>query len=390
MEGTSQSNIPLKSESENSSKNGKICATGRGPINIALIKYWGKENEEDIIPLNNSISITLDMESAYTETYAELEITGDNKNTLILNGKEEKISGRVSKIIKFFREKSRSVNKYYENANLHIKSLNSFPTAAGCASSASSMACLVKVLSKIFLNETLDTYELSHLARLGSGSACRSVWGGFVEWEKHSEKYNTSIAVQLADENHWTDINLLLLTVSDKRKDTSSTDGMKISKETSEFLNYRVNNILPKRLEQMRKAIADKNFDSLCELTIKDSNSFHAVCRDTFPTIIYMNDTSNFIVKCVEKINSHFGKWICAYTFDAGPNAFLIVQKENIEVVKFIFTSIFGLEIENSISTSISSDLKDLINNIKEAREVLGAAISKITHFKVGKGAYLI
>jgi diphosphomevalonate decarboxylase len=377
-------------QSENTNNTVLSESQGKGPINIAIIKYWGKENEEEIVPLNNSISITLDMENAFTETSAKLiksnEHNAENltpSNILYLNGQEEKISKRVLKIINYFREKT---NKEYAAADLIITSRNSFPTAAGCASSASSMACLVKVLSKLFLNDSLDNYELSHLARLGSGSACRSVWGGFVEWEKHNEQRNNSIAVQIVDENYWPDMNILLLTVSEKKKDTSSTDGMKTSKETSELLKCRLDSVLPKRLPEMRQAIKERNFDKVCELTIKDSNNFHAICRDTFPTIIYMNDITNCVVRCVEKINAYFNRWICAYTVDAGPNVFLLVQKENVELVSFLFNHVF---INECVDDEKIEKYEKLINDMKLSRSGLKqeGPLTRITQFTVGGGA---
>lgn len=119
-----------------------------------------------------------------------------------------------------------------------MKSKNTFPTAAGCASSASSMSCLVTVLAKLF-HMDIGKERLSSLARLGSGSACRSIFGGFVEWEKFNEEHNDSIAKQFVDESYWKELNVLLLIVSDKRKDVGSTDGMKYSKETSKFLEVK-------------------------------------------------------------------------------------------------------------------------------------------------------
>jgi diphosphomevalonate decarboxylase len=378
-----------------------IRADAKGPINIAVIKYWGKEDEENIIPLNNSISITLDMEDFYTETIAELKFKNDNENSsgepiniLFLNGKEEKINKRVLKIINYFRSLSK-----YKNQDLLITSKNSFPTAAGCASSASSMSCLVKVLSKVFLNEQkeiqLDDKELSRLARLGSGSACRSIFGGFVEWKKFDENYQDSIAEQIVDETYWDDLNILLMIVSDKRKDTSSTDGMKKSKETSELLKCRVEKILPQRLQEMREAIFDKNFDKLCELTIKDSNNFHIVCRDTYPPINYLNDTSNFIIRCVEKINEFFNKFICAYTFDAGPNAFIIVQKKNTQMLLNYFNKIFfdieekfeNLKISDNGITDDESSLEPLFEELINYRDSINAIVKEIKKFEIGKGA---
>lgn len=378
-----------------------IKANSKGPINIALIKYWGKQDEENIIPLNNSISITLNMEDFYTETIAEIKYKKEDENssrepinTLILNGKQETVNKRVLKIINYFRSKSK-----YKYQDLLITSRNSFPTAAGCASSASSMSCLVKVLSKVFLNEhkeiQLDNKELSRLARLGSGSACRSIFGGFVEWKKFDENYQDSIAEQIVDETYWDDLNILLMIVSDKRKDTSSTDGMKKSKETSEFLKCRVEKILPLRLQEMREAIFDKNFDKLCELTIKDSNNFHAICRDTYPPINYLNDTSNFIIRCVEKLNEYFNKFICAYTFDAGPNAFIIVQKKNTLMLLNYFNKIFfdidekfeNMKITENGTMDDENSLEPLFKELICYRESINAIVKEIKKFEIGKGA---
>ena len=362
-----------------------IKATCRGPINIALIKYWGKEDEENIIPLNNSISLTLDKSEFFTETCVELYQNNLRTIRLILNGEEQEISKRVMKLIDFFR--SKCDDEKFANGELLIKSFNSFPTAAGCASSASSMSCLVKVLSKVFLKDSLSDIELSKLARQGSGSACRSVLGGFVEWYKFNEDYKDSVAVQICNENHWRNLNVLLVIVSDKRKDTSSTDGMRVSKETSELLRCRVENIVPKRLKQMREAIQIKDFDSLCELTIKDSNNFHAVCRDTFPTICYLNDTSNFIIKCVERINNHYGKWICAYTFDAGPNAFLLVENENCEAIVNYLNFIFSEDSDASEKIkNYDSTLVNLLNEMRIYRISIAANIKQIKQFEIGSG----
>src|SRR5687768_5708153 len=130
------------------------------------------------------------MDKFYTETVVNLYLnTTDKANKLMVNDEEEKISKRVQRIIDYFR--STCMNEHKKNANIEIISFNTFPTAAGCASSASSMACLVKVLVKVFENEN-DVTFLSGIARLGSGSACRSMHGGIVEWQKFNNQYNSS------------------------------------------------------------------------------------------------------------------------------------------------------------------------------------------------------
>lgn len=129
----------------------------------------------------------------------------------------------------------------FSELHFNVVSKNTFPTAAGCASSASGGACLTTCLKGLFLDvykrknsyikdlKNLEQLELSSLARRVSGSASRSVYGGFVEWE------TSGVAKQVFDEKHWEDFTILLMIVSDKRKDYSSTDGMKLSLETSEF-----------------------------------------------------------------------------------------------------------------------------------------------------------
>jgi diphosphomevalonate decarboxylase len=373
--------------------------TGRGPINIAIIKYWGKEDEENIIPLNNSISITLDMNKFYTETTATLIESKNNPEIselpvdIILNGKAIKVSGRVRKIINIFCKK-----EYIPNFKLEIESINTFPTAAGCASSASSMACLVNVLNELFKAE-YTKHQLSSIARLGSGSACRSIFPGLVEWEKCSKIHNDeSVAIQIVDNNYWSDLKILLLVVNDTKKDTSSTDGMKLSKETSSLLKLRVSSIVPERIEEMKKAIFEKDFNKLAELTMKDSNNFHAVCQDTYPPIHYLNDTSKFIIKTVHMMNKiEDNKAICAYTFDAGPNAFILVREKDEDVVVNFFKYVFmdeNVEFfpENNMTENnlLATELKKIASDLIIQRKNLGAKVLEIIQFSLGIGATVI
>ena len=130
-----------------------------------------------------------------------------------------------------------------------------------------------------------------------------------------------SIAVQIADHEYWPDLRAVILVVSDKEKDTSSTYGMETSKATSRLLSYRANNVVPNRLEEIERAILNRDFETFGAITMSDSNQFHAICLYTFPPIFYMNDVSMAIIKLVHSINADAGKVIAAYTFDAGPNA---------------------------------------------------------------------
>ena len=335
----------------------------KGPINIALIKYWGKEDEELITPLNNSISLTLDTNTFYTETKVTIkqtcevkDNTKENDISLIINGKTSNITKRIKNIFKKFLSMDNQICKELSISKLDIKieSINTFPIASGCASSASSMAALVlAITSALKLENIISKTELTKIARLGSGSACRSIFGGICEWEKGNK--DDSMAVQLYEKNYW-DLGIKLIMVSQKEKDVSSSLGMKITKETSELFKYRINYIVKQNLENIKKSLKEKDFNNFAEIIIKDSNNFHACCRDSYPSINYLNEESDFIMKIVMSLNEIYGKNICAYTFDAGSNAFLIYEMKNKTIIDDFFNFILGFS---------NINISDLIKNIK-------------------------
>jgi diphosphomevalonate decarboxylase len=113
----------------------------------------------------------------------------------------------------------------------------------------------------------------------------------------------------------------VILVVSDKEKDMASTAGMETSRLTSPLLKYRAEHVVEERLADIEKAFLAKDFNKFGEITMKDSNQFHAVCLDTYPPIFYMNDVSKAIISLVGALNEHYGEIRAAYTFDAGPNA---------------------------------------------------------------------
>lgn len=213
--------------------------------------------------------------------------------------------------------------------NVHIVSENNFPTAAGLASSAAGFAALVRVLADLYVLPSTPT-ELSRIARQGSGSACRSIFGGYVVWEKgHASDGSDSLAVQVAPASHWPGMRAAVLVVSAAKKDVSSTSGMQATVATSRLFQHRAEVVVPERMEAMKVAIQKRDFEAFAELTMTDSNQFHAVCLDTFPPIFYLNDTSRASIRVVEEINRVAGKYIAAYTFDAGPNCVIYYEQEN-------------------------------------------------------------
>ena len=387
----------------NKNKSEKIyVGKAKGPINIALIKYWGKADEELITPLNNSISLTLDTNTFYTETKVTIQSIEENKDkinenniTLKINENSSKITKRIKNIFQKFLSLDYPICKELSSLILDVKieSINTFPIASGCASSASSMAALVlAITSALKLENILSKTELTKIARLGSGSACRSIFGGICEWVTGNG--DNSLAVQLYEKNYW-DIGIKLIIVNQKEKDISSSEGMKITKETSELFKYRIENIVNYHLEKLKKSLKEKDFNSFVEIVIKDSNNFHACCRDSYPSINYLNEESDFIMKCVFSLNKIYGKNICAYTFDAGSNAFLIYENKNKNIIDNYFKYIFDfsdiniddliklMEIENNENN------KSEINKLKMKKPSKEKIMNQID-FKLGDGTQII
>ena len=372
----------------------------KGPINIALIKYWGKEDEELITPLNNSISLTLDMNTFYTETKITIQQIEKNINneikeniiTLTINGKPFNVTNRIKNVFKKFFSLDIPICKELSSLLLDIKieSMNTFPIASGCASSASSMAALVlAITSALNLQNILSKTELSKIARMGSGSACRSIFGGVSEWVMGVGEL--SFAQQLYKNDYW-DLGVKLIIVNQKEKDVSSSIGMKITKETSELFKYRINHVVKNNIEKLKKSLEEKDFSNLAEVIIKDSNNFHACCRDSYPTINYLNEESDFIMKCVYTLNKINEKNICAYTFDAGSNAFLIYENKNKRIIDDFFNYIFGFNDINIDDLIKNMQIEKNENNINEINKLVKRRpekekIIKQVDFVLGEGA---
>jgi diphosphomevalonate decarboxylase len=354
----------------------------KGPINIALIKYWGKDDEELITPLNNSISLTLDTNTFYTETKVTIIPLKESKEinnviTLTINEKEYNITQRIKNVFNKFLTLNVPICQELSSKALNIKieSQNTFPIASGCASSASSMAALVlAITSALKLENILSKTELTKLARIGSGSACRSIFGGICEWVTGDN--DSSVGVQLYDEKYW-DLGIKLIIVNQKEKDISSSIGMKITKETSELFKYRIKDIVIKNLENLKISLKEKDFNSLAETIIKDSNNFHACCRDSYPSFNYLNEQSEYIIKAVTLLNKLSERNICAYTFDAGSNAFLVYEMKNKKIIDDFFDKVLGFNDNIKIEELLLKNGENNENNIKEINKLIERRPSK-------------
>ena len=226
--------------------------------------------------------------------------------------------------------------------SLRIVSSNNFPTAAGLASSAAGFAALVRAIADLYeLPHTAE--ELSRIARQGSGSACRSLFGGYAAWHRGElVDGSDSVAAVIAPTSKWPTIRALILVVSDAKKDVSSTAGMQATVATSTLFATRANDVVPQRMGQMAAAIETRDFSTFGLLTMRESNSFHATCMDTWPPIFYLTDTSRAAIRMVEAINTAEGELVAAYTFDAGPNAVIFFEEANADRILNSFRAVVG------------------------------------------------
>lgn len=265
---------------------------------------------------------------------------------------------------------------------IHIVSANNFPTAAGLASSASGFAALAFTLYNLYqLEQHLTLSQLSRIARQGSGSACRSLMGGMVAWEMGSEEDGSdSLAVEVAPQSHWPEMSALICVVSDAKKGTSSTAGMQATVQTSPLLQHRIKHVVPERMKAISEAIQKRDFETFAQITMADSNQFHAVCLDTTPPIFYMNDCSRAIIAAVNEINRAAGKVIAAYTYDAGPNAVIYAEETNIPTIKAVIAQyFFNGSVEGSGTLPTGFDESKVPSGFQ-------GGVSRLIHTRVGDG----
>lgn len=165
--------------------------------------------------------------------------------------------------------------------------------------------------------------------------------GGYVAWRAGSKDDGSdSIAQEVAPASHWPNMRALILVVSAEKKGVPSTAGMQTTVQTSTLSPARFSSIVPQRMSDIEDAIQARDFAKFAQTTMQDSNSFHAICLDSWPPIHYMNDVSRAAMNAVETANRKAGGLICAYTFDAGPNAVIYYLEENAHKVAGVFKSV--------------------------------------------------
>jgi len=289
-------------------------ATAIAPANIAFIKYWGKKDEELRLPTNGSISMNLS--NLLTTTTVEFSSRYKKDEILINNKIDEKENKRVENFLDKVRQMAKS------NLRAKVVSENNFPKSGGLASSASGFAALtVAATASIGLN--LSKEELSILARIGSGSACRSIPHGFVEWFEGNDS-QSSFAQSIHPADYWNILDIVVIFQKGDKKITS-TDGQKLVK-TSLFFKERLNNIKNK-IENIKELIKQKDFINFGELVEKEALELHAIMLTSDPPILYLQPKSIEIIQAVWQWRS---EGLSVYfTIDAGPNIHLICQEKD-------------------------------------------------------------
>ncbi|MDB4967712.1 MAG: diphosphomevalonate decarboxylase [Myxococcales bacterium] len=282
-------------------------AVARANTNIALVKYWGKRDTALNLPAVGSLSLTLDGLSTRTTVVFDGKLAADS---LLLNGADadERALGRVSKFLDLVRTRAGLIER------ARVESVNDFPTAAGLASSASAFAALAVAATHAAGLELSDR-ELSILARRGSGSAARSIFGGFSQMHRgESADGEDSFAEPIVTD--W-DVRLVIAATMTGRKATLSTDGMRHTAETSPYYDAWVK-MSERDLGTARDAITRRDLQALGEVTEASCLSMHASAMAARPAVLYFVGATIEGYRIIQDLRrSGVPAW---FTCDAGPH----------------------------------------------------------------------
>ncbi|HLD16689.1 MAG TPA: diphosphomevalonate decarboxylase [Coxiellaceae bacterium] len=296
------------------------------PSNIALVKYWGKRDSELNLPVTDSLSVSLGAKGAKTKISVSPE-KARKKDTVILNGQkvleDSLFYQRISNFLAHFRFK----NYFY-----HVETELNIPASAGLASSACGFAALVKALDDLY-HWHCDSKTLSILSRLGSGSACRSVWQGFVHWKKGEDLAGMdSYGVPLADS--WPELCIGLCIVESGPKSINSREAMQRTVQTSPLYATWPEQV-KQDLQKMLRAIRNRDFQMLGETAEENAQSMHKTMHASCPPIEYDTAATHVLKQTIKELRK---KDISLYfTQDAGPNLKLLFLEKNSATIQLYF-----------------------------------------------------
>lgn len=283
--------------------------------NIAFIKYWGNRDDNLRLPANGSLSMNLGGLRTTTRVTFRPDIQEDR---VYLNGSQLVGTGfiRVSGFLDLIRTMSGM------DFQADVVSQNNFPTGTGIASSASGFAALA-LAGSYAAGLNLSEKALSRLARRGSGSASRSIPGGFVEWQA-GQGDEDSTAFTIAGPDHWNLADCIAV-VSEEHKATGSTGGHPLA-ETSPLQEARVADA-PRRLALCREAVLSRDFMSFARIVEQDNHLMHAVMMTSQPPLYYWLPATLEVILAVRAWRENEGLPVCTTT-DAGPNVHVICPGE--------------------------------------------------------------
>lgn len=319
--------------------------------NKALVIYWGNEDDALRIPTRSSLSLTLEgINHALDYTVTLRTLQSAELDRVIIDGTEDK--GEIYKQFVRHLDIMRAYTGFKNKVEVITRA--TFPVGSGLAGSAASASAMAEAFAGL-VGRTDDRRLISIMARRGSGSGSRSVFGGLVVWQKGSSD-DSSYAKQLFDEKHW-DIRNLIAIVSSRPKKTSSIMGMKLSKSTCpESLYATFANAAEVHIEKIKSAIDARDIDTLGALYETENSLFRNVCLNTIPALDYWMKPTHNIINMVSTLRT---EGVPAYAgTDAGPNVHVLTPVKHVERV---LTALQGVE-----------------------------GVQKLVHCRVGEGSHLI
>jgi len=349
---------------------GKVYWTA--PSNIALVKYWGKKGEQ--YPQNPSLSFSLNNSVTKTEiSYQYVDGMNFPEVNFIFQGKkDEKFRERISTYLKIILP----YFPFLKQLKLDIHSENTFPHSAGIASSASSFAALSlglcsieKNIKETSVNEADFFRKSSFIARLGSGSACRSIFGGFNTWGAHpslegsTDEYSLHLQENTIHPDFWT-LNDSILIIESGAKQVSSSTGHKLM-NGHPFASSRFDQA-NRNFVDLIKALAAGDIHSFIQIVENEALSLHAMMLSSIPGYVLLRPNS---LEIIRKIRLFREKENCNvfFTIDAGPNIHLLYfDKDKEKIQRFIKTELADLcENQHWINDRIGEGPAELIKKTK-------------------------
>ena len=304
---------------------GNAAAYAWAPANVALCKYWGKRNVELNLPITSSLSVTLGKKGTFTKI-SHVAVS----DHFVVNGALIPLNSpfaiRLQKFLNLFRP-----------AGVHylVETDSTVPIAAGFASSASGFAALVLALNNLY-NWNLTKRELSILARLGSGSACRSLWSGFVEWQKGVlDDGMDSHSVPLPE--IWPELRIGALCFTDAPKAISSTAAMQSTVATSALYHAWPQKVA-QDLQDLKNALVTRDFTLLGKTAESNAQAMHAAMAAANPPIVYHQPAT---LVAMQKVQDLRNQGIAVFfTQDAGANLHLLFLAETEAIMTATFPEI--------------------------------------------------